>query len=388
MFKNDFSRVVSGSSLIAGTAIGAGMLGIPLLTAKAGFLPAVGITLLCWAFMLCTGLFLLEVSLKMPERSNLLSITAHFLGKKARWGVGALFLFLYYLLLVAYFAAGAPLLAAGFTHFTGVGLDGLNAYLVFGAIFALIVALGAKWIDRSNLVLVVAMFAAYALLLIIGSGQVRMEHLQGSNWGPALFAAPVLFSAFGYHNIIPSLTTYLGKRKQALRLSVIIGTSVALVVYLLWQWIILGAVPKDALAEALKKGLPATAALQSVTQNSWVFPVGQAFAFFALVTSLLGVSFSMVDFLGDALKIKAAGARRLLLTLLTFVPPFICVLIDPTIFDRALGLAGGFGEAILNGLLPTALLWMSGKGKQASLLLMVCLLALMVVIVEIVSLWR
>lgn len=48
---------------------------------------------------------------------------------------------------------------------------------------------------------------------------------------------------------------------------------------------------------------------------------------------------------------------RIYLTLLTFVPPYILASINPRIFDTALGIAGGFGEAFLNGMLPVFLVW-------------------------------
>lgn len=46
------------------------------------------------------------------------------------------------------------------------------------------------------------------------------------------------------------------------------------------------------------------------------------------------------------------------LSFLTFSPPFIFAAIYPLVFDKALGIAGGFGEAVLNGLFPVGLVWM------------------------------
>jgi len=65
----------------------------------------------------------------------------------------------------------------------------------------------------------------------------------------------------------------------------------------------------------------------------------------------------MVDFLGDGLKESWLGRQRLLLCLLVFVPPLFLTAIDPKIFVMALGFAGGFGEAFLNGIVPVSLVW-------------------------------
>ena len=59
-------KVVSGTSLIAGTTIGAGMLGIPLVTSEAGFFPAACATFGVWIFMVLTGLLYVEVALSLP----------------------------------------------------------------------------------------------------------------------------------------------------------------------------------------------------------------------------------------------------------------------------------------------------------------------------------
>jgi tyrosine-specific transport protein len=355
--KENFSwpKFFSGTLMVAGTTVGAGMLGIPLLTAKAGFWPALSITICVWAFMVVTGLLLLEVTLKMPQGANLLSLSGRYLGSKGKWLAGALFLFLYYSLLVAYFAGGAPLLGQFFSVLFGVEVSETLRVILFTALFGSIVALGARWIDRANIVLTLFMLVTYFFLVWIGSSAVKVERFAFSEFSFSLLAVPVLFSAFGYHNIVPSLTSYLGKEKKTLRLSILCGTFLAFVIYAIWQWLILGALPQNALEEVLKKGLPVTYALQAAAGSSFLYLFGQLFAFAALTTSLLGVSFSLVDFLGDGLRQKGWDIKRRTCVFLAFVPPFLFVLFDPSIFDRALGVAGGFGEAILNGLIPVLL---------------------------------
>jgi len=390
-----WKKIVSGSLLVAGTTVGAGMLGIPLLTAKAGFIPAMGITLLAWAILLWTGLLYLEATLWMPIGSNLLSMSKRFLGTNGRFFSGVMFLFLYYCLLVAYYAAGAPMVASALETLTGIQLEGIIGYIVFGLIFGSIIALGAKWIDRSNLILFAGLIISYVLLIGIGAPEITKENLVSSDPKSAFLALPILFSAFGYHNIIPSLVTYFGKDKKSLKLSIIIGATGALVIYWIWQWLVIGIIPIENIEGTLKEGKPVTAALKNVTGRTSVFWIGQSFAFFALVTSLLGVSFSMVDFLADGMKISRKGWKRVGLTTAVFFPPFVLASIYPAIFDKALGIAGGIGEAILNGLIPIALVWV-GRYKMEQkeeiktskpLLIFLTLIILMVMIIEGVQLF-
>lgn len=351
------NKVISGIMLIIGTTIGAGILGVPLLTARAGFWPAVAITAAVWIFMVCTGLLYLESTLWMHENANILSMTKRFLGHSGRLISGGVYLFLYYCLLVAYFAVGAPIFGQFITTITGVSLGHLGDCLVFAIGFGGIIAFGLKHVDRVNYVLVIGKFATFAALVGAASPVVESSRLSSEHWSYVIFAAPVLFSAFGYHNVIPSLTQYFHRNVRIMRLSIWFGTGVPLVIYILWQWLMIGAVPPGAIQEALNQGLPATAALESLTGKSWIVDVGRYFAFFAVITSMLGVAFSMVDFLGDGLNMPRTGKARGLLTFLTFLPPFALSVWDPKIFVTAIGFAGGFGEAFLNGILPIMLVW-------------------------------
>ncbi|MGE3535779.1 MAG: aromatic amino acid transport family protein, partial [Parachlamydiales bacterium] len=222
------SKVISGSALIAGTAIGAGMLAIPLVTAQSGFFPAVATSILVWLFMLSTGLLFMEAALWMPKGSNILSMSSQLLGRSGKYAAGGMFLFLYYCLIVAYFAGGAPLLSGVLSDLFGVSLSGWGSYLVFGGIFGIIVAKGAKAIDRVNLTLTVAMILAYVTLISTGSTEVSSNLLARANWPGFYFALPILFGAFGYHNVIPSVCTYLERDRKSIRLSIICGTTLAL----------------------------------------------------------------------------------------------------------------------------------------------------------------
>ncbi len=356
-------KLFGATAMVFGTTVGAGMLGIPSLMAGVGFGSAFYITALVWIFMAITGLLLAEVTLKMPAGANLISLSGRFLGNKGKWVSGALFLFLYYCLLVAYFSGGAPLLG-GMLSFLGITLSLPVAKFLFVTLFGGVVVLGVRWIGRVNFALTIGMFVSYAILVVFGSRSIQFENLSSKEITFAVGAVPVLFSAFGFHNIIPSLTGYLNKEKRTLRLSILAGTFLAFVFYLIWIGLVLGSVPPSALAEAKAQGVPVTYALQAVSGGHSLYICGQVFAFFALTTSFLGVSFSFVDFIKDGFAESKKNISRFICCLCTLIPPFICVLLKPSLFEEALGVAGGFGESVLNGLLPVALFAKMRKSVQ------------------------
>jgi tyrosine-specific transport protein len=348
---------LSGILLVSGTCIGAGMLALPIVTGIAGFYPAMVVNTLCWLFMLCTGLLFMEATLWMEKGANVLSMAQRFFGPIGKFIGGGSFLFLYYCLLVAYIAGGTPLVVTEAASRLGVDLVGAEGYLIFAFGLGLIVFLGTHVVDRLNWILMAGLVLSFILLIVVGSTAVQTDFFKRSHWSLLLFAAPTLFSAYGYHNIIPSLVPYLKNNVKELRLAIILGTTIPFLAYSIWQWMIIGTLSAEEINRAVEQGVPISHTLQQITGHPWVSILGTYFGFFALVTSFLGVSLSMVDFLADGLKMQSQGYRRLVLCLVVFFPPAWFASVNPGIFIEALGIAGGFGEAILNGLFPIAMVW-------------------------------
>ncbi len=351
-------RPFSGILLVMGTCIGAGMLALPVVTGIAGFLPAIAVNLCCCLFMMATGLLLLEVILWMPDGANVLSLAGHFLGKWGKLIGGLSFLFLYYCLQVSYCAGGAPAFAKLINQLFGWQVTGEASFLLFAVFFGVLVFLGARSVNKINWLLMVGLFISFCMLIGIGSTEVQAGLLERADWRISLAATPVLFGAYGYHNLLPTLSTYLKRHLTMLRLAIVVGTLLPFLIYSIWQWMIIGTLTLAQIQAADMRGEPITQTLQTIVGHPWLSLSGEFFGFFALVTSFLGVSLSMVDFLGDGLNIKRReGWLRLGLCLAVFMPPALFAASYPDIFIEAMGLAGGYGEAILNGLLPISMVW-------------------------------
>ena len=346
-----------GALIVTGTSVGAGMLALPVVTSPAGFFPSIAVLIVCWAFMTITGLLFAELSLWLKKEANILSMA-----KKTLGGVGAavtwvLYLFLFYCLTVAYLVGGANFV----TDVTGPALsDAARVGLVAFLLIAL-VAQGRKIVDPINRFLMIGLFIAYGGFVLIGSPSVRLELLQLGEWSKGLYALPVAFTSFGFQGTVPTLASWMHYDAAKLRRSIIIGTSITLLIYLVWQWLFLGIVPQEGphgLVETLKAGQDAVHPLHYFTNNQAIWTLGRAFAFFALATSTLGVGVGLVDFLADGLGISKKGvSKKALLLTLAFGVPLLLATAYPHVFLQALGLAGGFGCALLLGVLPIVMVW-------------------------------
>lgn len=95
-------KVFGGILLASGTAIGAGMLALPLSTANSGFIPSGFAFLVCWFFMTVAALLLLEVNLRFSGDKDLISMTYAIFGRFGKMIAWIVYLLFLYALIVAY----------------------------------------------------------------------------------------------------------------------------------------------------------------------------------------------------------------------------------------------------------------------------------------------
>ncbi|HSW72751.1 MAG TPA: aromatic amino acid transport family protein [Chlamydiales bacterium] len=349
-------HLLGATLLVAGTSIGVGILALPVATAAGGFLPSLLVYILAWLFMLSTGLLILEACVWHPKGSNLITLTNHLLGKAGKIACWILYLYLFYCLIVAHLASGGNAV-----HIATLGfIPKWLGVIIYTFLFAPVVYLGTLWVDRLNMTLMAGVIVTYLLFIITGVPFVDFSLLKGMHWNKAFLALPVVFTAFGYQNLVPTLVTYLKGDVGKVRFAILMGTMLTLVIYLIWQFTILGIIPLEGpngLAEALKMGSNAVAPLGQHLEKAFLSTVGQVFAFFVMTTSFIGIAIAFVDFLADGLKVKKTGWSKLGICLLIFAIPMIITLINPEIFIRALSLAGGLGVALLLGIMPILMIW-------------------------------
>lgn len=349
-------NVLGGALLVAGTSIGGGMLALPVLTSLAGFIPSVVLYFVCWLFMVCTGLLFLEISQWMKGESNIISMASYTLGGGGRIAAWVLYIFLFYCLTIAYIV-GCGNIVSELSNYT---IPDWLGPLLFVLVFSPLILIRTSLASLLNIILVAGLALSYFAFVIFGFRDVKPEYLLHADWSKSLMVLPIAFTSFAYQGIIPTLTSYMHNDVKATRRAILIGSFIPLIAYIIWEWLILGIVPTHGpggLAEALQNGDNAVYPLRNFIQNPAIYFIGQSFAFFALVTSFLGVALGLRDFLADGLKIQKDRRGKILLAALIFVVPLIIAVLYPHIFLIALDYAGGFGCALLLGLLPIIMVW-------------------------------
>lgn len=361
--------VIGGMLLVAGSCIGAGMLALPILTGLAGFIPSLSMLLVACLFMTFTALLLVEINGWFYGQVNLISMSGESLGKPGRWIAWTTYLFLFYSLLVAYISASGSIFAAILQDLLGLHLVPWAASLFFTALFGWIVYLGTRPVDLFNRILMAGLIITY--LGMIGLGISRIEPSLLLHWAPGymLTSLPILVVSFGFQNMIPSLTAYMKGDLKRVRLTILGGSAIILLVYLVWSLLVLGVVPFEGsggILDSYLKGEEATIALRAILGTTSISYFAQGFAFFAIITSFLAQGLTLAHFLADGFKVAPTRKNIHWFCLLALVPPLLFSLIEPQAFFKALGFAGGICAMILFGLLPIAMAWIGRYKKKLS----------------------
>lgn len=346
------SKLLGSTLIIAGTTIGAGMLALPLASAGIGFSTSLMIMLGLWMLMAFTALLMVEIHQYADKEATLHTLAKQILGHKGKWVATFAMLFLFYSLCAAYIAGGGAQFTQRITDFTGVNVESSSGTLLFTLIVALVVTVGTGTVDRVNRVLFAGKMIAMVAVLFFLAPNVSQSYLLSMpiQQGLIVAAIPVIFTSFGFHGSIPAIVNYLDGDTPSLRKAILIGSAIPLVIYIFWQLVTLGVVSQSALLDNM--GLTALIGVLSTTvhQSNLGNLIG-VFADLALLTSFLGVSLGLFEFMGDSLRNQQGKMNRPLASVVTFLPPLIFALFYPQGFIMALGYAA-IALAILAIFLP------------------------------------
>lgn len=348
---------IGAISVVAGTAIGAGMLGLPMTIGSLGFFTGAAVLVFMWCVATFSALMLLEINLEFGKGVNLNHMTREILGRPGQLiGTGSVF-FLLYCLLVAYLTGMGDLIAGA------LDIDARIGTSLFALISGIVLYAGMNVVVTANKGLFFSMFAAMAICFATLGEHVNPANLTlGAPTAKALIVTfPVLITSFGYHVCIPSIVTFIGEDRKALIRILMIGGALPSICYIVWLLLSLGSTTPDQLAGMAN----VDALVKAVSGDSlWVRTAVSLFAVLALITSFLGVSLSLFDLVAETFHRKNDSKSRVGTSLLVFVPPLAASLLAPDGFIAALSHAGA-AFTIISILLPCIMVWkMRSAGRN------------------------
>lgn len=362
-------KLIGSILLVVGTSVGAGMLALPIATAELGFLGALLLLIVCWFVMTAGALLLLEANLWLPQNNNLITMARETIGPVGQIIAWVMYLLLLYSLICAYIAGGSDLLHNFFVH-ANIEWGRGGTAILFTIVFGCIVWSGMRSVDYANRVFMIIKFTSLFLLIFLLAPNVSSDKLVIANLNSltSSVALTVTITSFGFGAIVPSLRIYFKGDVKKLKKAIIIGSLIALICYIAWDAAIMGVLSMQKLTEMLNSqgstsALVNTLSLTVATDRVPFFT--KLFTSICVLTSFLGVSLAMTDFLADGLRLEKKGGGNFFIHAATFVPPLIVVLFFPNAFIKALEYAGIYC-IVLQILLPAWMVWRGRYQKHFS----------------------
>ena len=381
------STVLVTACLISGNLVGAGILGLPINTGLAGLIPSFIAMVAGGGMMFLTALILGNQAKKSEgqEAFDYPSLYEKFLGPIGKWVAVLANMLILYGLLTAYFTGGAKIIAS----LLGDSNNSL-VFFVFAALLIIITCINLSFLQKLNTLFIACLATAFVVLVVMGLGHVEVSRMSYSDWRFLPATLPIIVTAFHFHNIIPTVVSDLNYDMKTYRKAVFIGMALAFIMNIVWIAVGVGAIPltgENSLLNAYQTNLPATVPL-GMQINSAVFTFfGSFFALVAISTSFLANGVGLQGFIRDMLYNSFKLRSRVLVILLTFLPPLAISYLYPDIFLKALDIVGGVGIVTLFCVLPVLITVLDKSSSR--LLKFVCIVcfifALGVLVLEIMQ---
>jgi len=344
------TSIMGGMMITAGATIGAGMFSLPTIASGMWFGWAMVCLFLAWFCMYFASLMVLEVNLNFPHGSSYDTMIKGTLGKRWNQFNSLLLLFLLYILLYAFISGGGSIVNHTMTTMLGYA----PPQFITGALIALslsvVVSISTRAVDRIITVLFAGMLITYLAALFDLRIAVDLGSLfstSDTRGQPPRFiyffaALPFFITAFGFYAIVPSLVKYYGKNPRTIRNSMLYGSLLSLVFYLLWLIFSMGILERTQFLPIIAAGGNVGVLVSAITQSIPIARLGDylnMFAIFAITSSFLGVGISLFDFFADKYEFGNSAPDRFKTALLAFLPPVIGGLFFPNGFIYAIGFA-------------------------------------------------
>ncbi|PIN71811.1 hypothetical protein COV21_04125 [Candidatus Woesearchaeota archaeon CG10_big_fil_rev_8_21_14_0_10_45_5] len=335
------SPVFEAIATLVGCTIGAGILGIPYVVSRAGFLTGALCIIVLGAMIMMLNLFTGEIVLRTKGEHQLSGYAEKYLGRSAKRVMAAAMIFAIYGAMLAYIMKTGDILAM----FLG-GSAFVNSILFFSVI-ALLIYLGPKIIEDSETFMVIFFIAIIALIFAFSLGKISPANL--SEFFPSKLLVPygvVLFALMGMV-AIPEIKEEIRGNEKSLKKALIVGSIIPIVVYFIFALSVVGVAGMNT----------SEASVGSIRAYMGNFPgiLAAVFAVLAMSTSFLALGLALQEmYIFDYKK------ERLFSWFITcFVPLGMFLLIKN--FIRVLSITGAVADGTIAILL--VLIYIAAKEK-------------------------
>lgn len=317
--------ILTAIALMVGTIVGAGILSIPYVFAKAGFWTGIVSLILVSAASTLMTLYVAELALRTRNRHQLAGFAAKYLGHKWK----------YVMLLVE--TGGIYTILIAYLIGVGVALSNLfgGSSLIWSTVFFLAVSpliyIGLKAVCSTELMITSAKLILLLGIVLAIAPNINPANLETTFNFSTLFIpfGVILFSTMGY-TVIPEMEEALKFNKKKLKETVLISTGIVLAIYFIFALAFVGVFGVDI----------SDIATVSLTGNLALF--GNLFVLLTMTTPFISLSTVVKDIYHDDFNLD----KRLGWFLAAFIPFMLFLYLDFD-FVTLISAAGAFAFGLM-----------------------------------------
>ena len=331
---------IAGLAILIGTAIGAGILGIPYVVAKSGFLMGLGYILFLGLIIILTNLYLGEIILRTKKKHQLGGYAKKYLGKTGAFFMGFAFIFGIYSAIIAYLLGISE-------SFSFLFFGNFNYSILIGILFGIFMSYllwrGLKALKNFEKFGVSVIFVLFILIAIFFTKKISFANLTTINSNFLFLPFGVVLFALLSFSAIPEINLILKKDKILMKKILVAGTLITILFYVLFTLVVVG-------FKGTETPEIATIALG---------PIFIILGIFTMFTSYLALGNALQDYFIYDFKYKKIKAWFLSALIPIFIFLTIMMLKYFT-FTKILSIGG----AVSGGLIAVLILLMVKKAKE------------------------
>ena len=347
----DTIKVWMAMATLIGTTVGAGILALPYVISRSGFLIGLAEIIILGLASILLNLFVGEIILRTKKNYQLSGYVGKYLGP---WGKH---LMAFSLVVGIYGALIAYLIGEGEVLKTVFGGDSFFYSLLFFAFAAGIVFFGIRAVGKAEIVMTTLMILAVLLVGIFSFEKIKIENLSTINLPLILFPYGAILFAFMSATAIPEMKEELRGRNKLLKKAIIFGGLAPIIIYLVFSTVILGIVGPENFSLLQENQRIATVALDLFSSGILSVMIN-LFAAFSMGTAFLALGYALWTMLHLDYGIKKVPAY-----IIALLPPLLVFFLNLTNFISVINFIGAF-IGLFNILIVLAFWQAKKKGER------------------------
>ncbi|MFA6474593.1 MAG: aromatic amino acid transport family protein [Patescibacteria group bacterium] len=311
----------SAVALLVGTAVGAGVFGLPYAFAQAGVFVGIVYVLVIGCVLLFVNLAYGEIVSSIPGHHQYTAYVERYLGK--RWKILAVCS----MCLGFYGALSAYLVEVNKLLFALFGQSWIG--LVYFSLLALALLVGIRAVGVLEKILMIVMLSLITIFTVYALPHINISNYTTASGANIFLPYGVVLFALAAASAIPEMKEVLGNNRSKLYLAIIIGSIIPLVIYLVFPIVTVGITGSNT-TESAVLGLGKALGPQ-------VLWLGSIFGCITMTTSFLVLGLALREMFQYDLHIKPTLAW-----FITLLPPLVILALNNLSFIEILGISGTF----------------------------------------------